>query len=193
MYWYVKHTNVNATWLMLIAATFAFVSELPTKASSQGDYTNSAGVLTCSSNDGNRKTCPANTQGGVRLLRQLSGSPCTQGSTWGYDASGIWVDRGCRAEFELIPLVTQRGGAGTSANISITCSSNGERRKNCPVNTQGGVRLVRQLSGSPCTEGNTWGYDANGIWVDRGCRAEFEILPVSNRPFGRGNLGRTWL
>ena len=41
------------------------------------------------------------TRGGVTLLNQRSGSPCSQGSTWGYDQRGIWVDRGCRADFRL--------------------------------------------------------------------------------------------
>src|SRR5512147_629427 len=36
--------------------------------------------------------------------------------------------------------------------------------------------MTRQISGSPCTQGSTWGYDSNQIWVDRGCRAEFEVL-----------------
>ena len=35
------------------------------------------------------------------MTRQIGGSPCNQGSTWGFDQSGIWVDRGCRAEFQV--------------------------------------------------------------------------------------------
>jgi hypothetical protein len=35
------------------------------------------------------------------MVQQLSGSPCQQGSTWGYDNGGIWVDRGCRATFQI--------------------------------------------------------------------------------------------
>jgi Protein of unknown function (DUF3011) len=66
--------------------------------------------------------------------------------------------------------------AAQGANSRITCASDNGQRVNCNANTQGGVRLVRQISGSPCQEGSTWGYDSRGIWVDRGCRAEFEIL-----------------
>jgi hypothetical protein len=36
--------------------------------------------------------------------------------------------------------------------------------------------LVRQRSGSPCIEGRTWGRDRSGVWVDRGCRADFEVV-----------------
>jgi hypothetical protein len=37
----------------------------------------------------------------VTLIRQLGNDRCEQGSTWGYTDRGIWVDRGCRAEFAL--------------------------------------------------------------------------------------------
>ena len=66
---------------------------------------------------------------------------------------------------------------------TITCSSNNGRRADCSADTRGGVRLVRQISGSPCTQGSTWGYDARGIWVDRGCRAEFEVAGNINRGY----------
>jgi len=58
-------------------------------------------LVTCSSNHGERVYCDADTRDGVQLVRQISGSPCRQGSTWGYDRRGIWVDRGCRADFSV--------------------------------------------------------------------------------------------
>ncbi|MGC1906614.1 MAG: DUF3011 domain-containing protein, partial [Candidatus Acidiferrum sp.] len=64
------------------------------------------------------------------------------------------------------------GGGGTQI---INCSSNDMRRNVCPVSTRGGVRLVRQRSDADCIYDRTWGYDGRGIWVDRGCRADFEI------------------
>ena len=63
-----------------------------------------------------RKYCPANTRGGVRLSRTLGNSQCVQGSSWGYDSGGVWVDNGCQAEFEM-----QGQGYGRS-NRSITSS-----------------------------------------------------------------------
>src|SRR3954471_18224604 len=48
-----------------------------------------------------RKYCTADTRGGVRLNRTLSDSNCVQGSSWGYDDRGVWVDNGCRGEFLL--------------------------------------------------------------------------------------------
>ena len=57
----------------------------------------------------------------------------------------------------------------------VSCSSNDNRRNWCNVDTRGGVRLYKQKSDSPCIQGRTWGYNRNGIWVDRGCRGEFQI------------------
>ncbi len=134
-------------------------------------------TVRCESNDGGRNYCAADTRGGVRLLRQISGSPCSQGSTWGYDASQIWVDRGCRADFEVLPFTY---APATASSQTVRCESNNNARNYCAADTRGGVRLLRQISGSPCSQGSTWGYDASQIWVDRGCRADFEVTsPVT--------------
>jgi hypothetical protein len=140
--------------------------------------------LTCSSEDGRRHYCDVDTRGGVRLARQRSGSICKQGYSWGYDRRGIWVDRGCRADFLIGRAEDRRDGRRDRPPRNddrrpeydiITCSSNDGRRQNCNVDTRRGVRLVRQISGSPCRRGYSWGYGRGGIWVDRGCRAEFQI------------------
>jgi hypothetical protein len=130
--------------------------------------------VTCASDDGRRHLCPVDTAGGVRMTNQRSGSPCVQGSTWGFNRRGIWVDRGCRADFVLGAFGPPMGGPPPMANV-ITCSSNDGRRNFCSVRTGRGVRMVRQRSGSPCIQGRTWGYDHRGVWVDRGCRADFAI------------------
>lgn len=58
-------------------------------------------TITCSSTNGRRATCGADTSHGVTLLRELRGSHCEEGFSWGYNRREIWVDRGCRAEFAL--------------------------------------------------------------------------------------------
>jgi len=58
-------------------------------------------TLRCGSEGGKHKHCTADTRGGVSLARQLSRSACVEGSTWGYDTTGIWVSDGCRGEFQL--------------------------------------------------------------------------------------------
>ncbi|MGI8772006.1 MAG: DUF3011 domain-containing protein [Acidobacteriaceae bacterium] len=129
-------------------------------------------IVTCSSDNGGRKYCAADTSRGVTLGKQRSGAACQQGSTWGYDNRGIWVDRGCRADFIVGGKGNSWSGNGNGTPQTITCSSDGGR-KYCPANTTGGVQLTRQRSNARCTQGSTWGYDNQGIWVDKGCRADF--------------------
>jgi len=61
----------------------------------------SAQTISCASQDIGRQYRGADTRGGVTLIRQNSNSPCSENQTWGYDGRGIWVDRGCRAEFQV--------------------------------------------------------------------------------------------
>lgn len=132
--------------------------------------------VTCASDDGRRHLCRVDTSRGVQLTNQRSGSACIQGQTWGFSRQGIWVDRGCRADFFLGsggPGVRPGGGGGPGRGITITCSSNNGKRNFCPANTSRGVQLATQRSGSPCIQGQTWGFDNRSIWVDRGCRADF--------------------
>lgn len=60
----------------------------------QADY-----YLDCSSRDYAYTYCPADTRHGVEIAEQKSSTPCTLGSSWGYDAGGVWVDGGCRGRF----------------------------------------------------------------------------------------------
>ena len=66
--------------------------------------------------------------------------------------------------------------AAVAAQAStITCESRKNSYQSCPVDASGGVRLSRQLSSQGCWQNDTWGFDRNRIWVDRGCRAEFQV------------------
>lgn len=180
----VKFRLLPLVFLSLLACA-AFIK--PTAAHGQTIY--------CASDDGHRNYCSANTRGGVQMTRQRSGSACVQGQTWGWDNRGIWVDRGCRAEF-----VTGNGGNGSGNwnggggngngnGQSIYCASDDGRRNYCNANTRGGVQMTRQRSGSACVQGQTWGWDNRGIWVDRGCRAEFVTGNGGNGGWHGGNGG----
>lgn len=70
-------------------------------------------------------------------------------------------------------LLVMAGNA--RAQSTITCESSGGQYRACPVDTSGGVTLSRQLSREGCWQGDSWGYDRNRIWVNRGCRAEFRV------------------
>ncbi len=153
------------------------------------------GVVRCESRDYRDNYCPANTRGGVRLLRKISRSECWEGESWGYDRRGIWVTQGCGAEFEI-------GGGGRSGGYpdhgdgdfdrdygdrrddyrdrdrgdqTVFCESRDFRYNYCATRIDGGVRLVAQHSKSECRFGRSWGWDRGGIWVDRGCAAEFAV------------------
>jgi hypothetical protein len=76
------------------------------------------GSLTCSSDDGSYHYCRANTGNQVRLTRQLPGPRCQQNYSWGFDYRGIWVDRGCRAQFEYGRAHSDSGtGSAVAAGI----------------------------------------------------------------------------
>ena len=65
--------------------------------------------------------------------------------------------------------------ARAEAQRTLTCESRGFDATRCNVDVRGGVRLVRQLSSAACERGRSWGYDDRGIWVSRGCRAQFAL------------------
>lgn len=130
----------------------------------------------CSSLKDRYAYCRTYAIGTVRLERQLSKSRCRQYDTWGVDGdgSGIWVKDGCRGVF-----VVSRGGRpgpGSGPRRTITCTSNDYGYNHCNVSTWGrDVYVKRQISKTRCVQGNNWGTDWRGIWVDRGCNAEFAI------------------
>jgi len=67
----------------------------------RGERRRDVQVIACDSVEGRRTFCEANTRNGVVLLRQRGERECREGQNWGYDRRGIWVDRGCRADFEV--------------------------------------------------------------------------------------------
>jgi hypothetical protein len=142
-------------------------------------------VVRCESLDSREKFCELDGRyNRVRMVKQLSRAQCIQGQTWGSDGRGLWVSNGCRATFEVSRTYAQDRGQ------TVRCESKGSTRY-CDVDTRGGVRLVRQLSSSRCTQGQTWGWDNRGIWVTRSCGAEFEVgAGAGNAPvYGNSNGG----
>ena len=135
-------------------------------------------TVRCESTDNRTRQCAIDTRGGVQLVRQLSDTRCVQGSNWGTNRGGVWVSNGCRAEF-----ASGRGGGypgnrpgnGGYGAQTIRCESTNNQNRSCNVDTRGGVRLTRQLSGSACVQGRTWGYTGDRIWVSGGCRGEFAV------------------
>jgi hypothetical protein len=155
--------------LLLAGAVLFGVGTLaPRTAEAQGTRR-----ISCESRDDRFSYCKASTRGYARLLRNVSDTRCVLNRTWGFDQDGVWVDRGCRGEFEV------GGGSGSWEQFEngrrVVCESRDREYQLCRVNTRGDVRMVRQLSQRPCTARRTWGFQRDGIWVTEGCRAEFEV------------------
>ncbi len=123
----------------------------------------------------------------ARLVRQLSDTSCIRGRNWGIDRRGLWVDRGCGGRFVAAGRGPDDGPGyggggwrpepGWDSRFSVRCGSDNYRYRFCSVDMGGAGRAYvgRQISGSPCIEGRTWGWNRAGIWVDQGCEAEFTI------------------
>jgi len=136
-------------------------------------------VVRCESKESRRVHCPMDAARGVQLVRQLSDHACIREEGWGVDDNGIWVDRGCRAEFALLhPPVSRK-----VTRRVVRCESRG-RTERCPVLLRdAAVRLLRQQSALPCKEGRTWGYGRNEVWVSRGCKGQFEVAAEDGSGF----------
>jgi Protein of unknown function (DUF3011) len=162
----------TSTLFLIAASVFGTAFALLSTAHAQPGYGGGGPRITCSSNDGRRNWCDIGRAGDARLVRQISGSACIRDNTWGVDRRGLWVDKGCRAEF----IIGGRPGPPAPPPAAVvTCSSNDGRRNWCDVGNRRDIRFKRQISGSACIQGNTWGTDRRGIWVDKGCRAEFFV------------------
>lgn len=138
-------------------------------------------TVECSSSGYRYNTCQVGE--GIRavyLASQISRTQCIEGENWGYTYDSIWVDKGCRGRFDVILSSRHGGGGGRDRDYSetISCSSSGYRYASCAP-TQGTniayVELASQVSRTACVEGDTWGYDYNRVWVDKGCRGTFRV------------------
>lgn len=189
---------MRKTCYLIAAGLLAALTVLPAQAQWYGDdhdddrygyndgyghdgYGYNNGTFRCESRDRRTTRCP--TRGyRVQLIRQYSDMPCVRGRSWGQDRYGVWVTNGCRALFRF----DDRGNWGWNDGWNngghhggdfVRCESRDNRSRTCPmsVGRRGDIRLVRQLSDTPCIEGRNWGRSRSGVWVSGGCRAEFVV------------------
>ena len=81
----------------------------------------------------------------------------------------------------LIGLTTLTAFAGfyyDSFRVTVDSDAYGWRLLRLPTDRP--IRLVKKLSKAGCQYGVSWGITDRGIWVDRGCRAIFEV--AGHRP-----------
>ena len=174
---------------VIAVMAFLALSALPASAPRAQDPRYDRGeAVECRSNNYSFQRCPVPWRN-ARIVRQLSDTQCVRGANWGLDREGLWVDRGCSAAF--VPASGGRhrhydeyaggGGwqppSGWDQRFQIRCASNDYQYNFCAVDLGGGgrARIERQISGSPCIEGQTWGWNRAGVWVVQGCEAVFVI------------------
>jgi hypothetical protein len=133
--------------------------------------------VTCASQLFQRRDCTVDTQGGTivdaQVTRDDSPAPfiCQQPNTHGFTATSVWVDHGCSAEFQVTIQLPQ------PSSEQLICSSNQGGYTTCPtqISNIDSIRLLRQLSGAPCQLGQSYGNGPDYVWVDRGCRGQFQV------------------
>ena len=116
----------------------------------------------------------------AQIVQQYSSSACVRGQTWGVDNGGLWVNKGCAARFAPVGYGGGGGwqpGPDWNRQIVLGCGSPQHRYAFCQIDVgrRGRVFLQRQTSHSRCVEGQTWGWNRAGIWVDRGCGGQFVV------------------
>jgi Protein of unknown function (DUF3011) len=121
-------------------------------------------TLRCDSDHNQLERCKADLRAGLYVESADPG--CAQGVTWGWSAGSLWVKGRCSASFRV--------DVSPADGRFARCSSNGGR-VTCAVDPRGGVVFERQLSTADCVYGESWGLEADGLWVDHGCSGEFRI------------------
>jgi hypothetical protein len=135
--------------------------------------------LTCESRQTERKECRIPDGTRIRLVRQTSERPCRLNDTYGRGTGYIWVDKGCRGEFEVTGPGTP-GGETPIGPTRITCESGIRSRRECPIPPSSRVQLAGQLSSAPCRLDDTYGVSTDHIWVRGGCRGQFLVTPAGS-------------
>jgi len=64
----------------------------------------------------------------------------------------------------------------------ITCASRNYQQEFCPTGPIASAWLVAQRSQAPCIQGQTWGFQGTGIWVNQGCEGDFAFQSTGGPP-----------
>lgn len=170
---YVRWRAGGATGLCAVHANGRVLSfNTDTGGGGGGDYQPTITRVVCESQRTERKECPVPARSRIRLLRQISQSPCRVNDTYGQSPEYVWVAEGCRAEFEVTT-----GGVNpvTPGGTRTVCASAVNNRRQCAIPAGARATLVRQMSNVTCTNGQNWGVGPDYIWVARGCAGEFAV------------------
>jgi hypothetical protein len=143
-------------------------------------------MITCGSTTTAQVRCTTGGEAyGVRLVRDLAGNRCREGTTWGHTETSIWTRSGCRAEFLVTyhpgtspqPTPGPTPGQATAPGTRVlSCGDSSGSAMACNAfGTVASVRLQRDRSAGRCDQTSSWGVDGKSIWVARGCYGDFEL------------------
>ena len=122
-------------------------------------------LFDCLSEGAKYRECQLPVDGRARLVRRYSKAPCEEGYSWGQRGDRVWVDRGCRAQFEVL-----RGESGGGQYFD--CRSTDGRYRECRIQGGSDAQMVRTYTGN-CRKDSTWGLRPGVVWVTAGCQAQF--------------------
>lgn len=85
-----------------------------------------------------------------------------------------------RNGWSLLGLLVVGFAVPTCGNVmaaprEVNCESKHMRHEYCPIGEHGEVKVMTAYGSHPCIQGQTWGTDQTGIWVDQGCYARFWV------------------
>ena len=158
------------------AAVFALTSRAPI-AWQEERVPAGAYLISCAAGT-ETEYCVQAPQVSAELVRKTGDARCVEGKSWDVDERGLWLAKGCEADF----LVRQRTVTSQNALATrrlIECSSHAGQRNFCAADVRGGAELRAVLSHTPCQAGESWGSNDGGVWVDHGCHGLFEVTGVT--------------
>ncbi len=96
------------------------------------------------------------------------------------DSSGKIVDVSVTGRRSTEPIEVDEAlrSAAVFEPYRVTCISEEGGRVECPIRPSAVVELMDTLDDSECVMDTNWGHDEGVVWVDKGCRAVFEIRPA---------------
>jgi hypothetical protein len=144
--------------------------------------------FTCASKDERYRECQLPIDGRARLVKRKSDAPCIEGSTWGQKGDRVWVNRGCRATFEVVR--GGGGGGGGGGGRTVECRSDGGRYRECEIPRGYGARLVDDYTSGRCRTPGSWGSRDGVLWVNYGCKGRFELTRSGGGGGGGVNPGQ---
>jgi hypothetical protein len=90
------------------------------------------------------------------------------------------------AALASVPAQAQRSYTTRQSYTVVRCESYGARPTFCAADTRRGIRIASDLTNGRCRLGQTWGYNARGIWVAGGCSADFTLDRGDSYGYGWG-------